>query len=163
LNAFNPWGMLVGFEVPDDPYVGVGAALLVLALAASLLALRRSRDLAALLAAGALMALAFYFLPTRVHERYLFPAMALLAPFAFLDRPRLAAYVTLSLGFAAALVYALHTTTQLELPEPLADAIVSPVGVWAIGLVLIGSAVAWTWMLIVSPRWRPYPFMRPRR
>jgi hypothetical protein len=161
LNAFNPWGLLVGFEVPDDPYVGAGTALLVGGLAASLLPLRRGRDLGALLAAGALLALAFYFLPTRVHERYLFPAMALLAPFALLDRARLAAYVALSLGFAASLVYALHTTTQLELPEPLADAIVSPVGVWAIGLVLIGSAVAWTWMLLIDQRSRLSQLTRP--
>lgn len=162
LNAFNPWGLLVGFKVPDDPYVGVGTALLVFGLAASFLALRRDRDFGALLAAGALMALAFYFLPTRVHERYLFPAMALLAPLAVLGRARLAAYVAMSLAFAAALVYALHTTTQLELPEPVAQAIVSPFGVWAMGLVLIGSALAWTWMLLVSPRSRSSPLMRPR-
>lgn len=163
LNAFNPWGLMVGFKVPDDPYVGAGTALLVGGLAAAMLALRRDRDLGALLAAGALLALAFYFLPTRVHERYLFPAMALLAPFAVLGRSRLAAYAALSLAFAAALVYALNTATGLGLPEPLAEAIVSPIGVWAIGLVLIGSAVAWTWMLLASPRSRSSPFMRPHQ
>lgn len=161
LNAFNPWGLLVGFKVPDDPYVGAGAALLVVGLLAALLPLRRGRDLGTLLAVGALMALAFYFLPTRVHERYLFPAMALLAPLALLDRPRLVAYVSLSIAFAAALLYALHTTTQLALPEPVAGALVSPAGVWTIGVVLFGSAVAWAWMLLAAPRWGPPAVRHP--
>lgn len=149
LNAFNPWGLLVGFELPDGPYVGIGTALLLAGVVGSLAGLRRRPDLAVVLAVGAALVLAFYFLPTRVHERYLFPAVALLAPFALAGWRELVSYVALSLSFAASLLYALHETTPFNLPEPWATAITSDPGVWAIGLVLIGSGVAWAWLLVV--------------
>jgi len=164
LNAFNPWGLFVGFELPDDGYVGIGTLLLMLGVAGSLLGLRRRPDLAVLLAVGAALVLAFYFLPTRVHERYLFPALALLAPFALAGWRELASYLALSLGFAASLLYALHETTPFKLPEPWATWVASDGGVWSIGLVLIGSALAWAWLLVVRrprlprpPRRRPAP------
>lgn len=148
LYAFNPWGLIVGFEVPDDPYVVVAATLLLVSIAGVLTTLRRRPDLATLLAIGAALALAFYFVPTRVHERYLYPAIALLAPFAVVGRMPLAAYVALSLSWALSLVYALHETTPFTVPEPMASWLTSSAGTWAIGLVLIGSAVAWTWLLL---------------
>ena len=153
LNAFNPWGLLVGFDLPDGPYVGIGSVLLLLGLAGALIGLRRGTDVANILAAGALVVLAFYFLPTRGHERYLFPAIAVLAPFALNGRAELGAYLAMSIGFGASLVYALETTTSFALPAPIAALLTSSAGIWAIGLVLIASAVAWAWMLGVrSPR-----------
>ena len=149
LNAFNPWGLLVGFEVPDDPYVGFGTALLVLGIVGSLLGLRRRPSLAVVLGVGAALVLAFYFLPTRVHERYLYPAIALLAPFAPAGIAPLLAYVGLSLAFAAALVYALLDTTPFSLPEPWAGWVMADPAVWIVGGILIASAVAWAWMLVV--------------
>jgi hypothetical protein len=163
LNAFNPWGLLVGFELPDGPYVAIGTLLLVLGVVGSLLGLRRRPDLAVVLAVGATLVLAFYFLPTRVHERYLFPALAMLAPFALAGWRELASYVALSLGFAASLLYALHETTPFTLPEPWATRVTSDAGVWAIGLVLIGSGIAWAWLLVVRrPRLPRRPRPRPR-
>jgi dolichyl-phosphate-mannose-protein mannosyltransferase len=163
LNAFNPWGLLVGFELPDGPYVGIGTLLLVLGVAGSLAGLRRRPDLAVVLAVGAALVLAFYFLPTRVHERYLFPALALLAPFALAGWRELVSYVAVSLGFAASLLYALHETTPFNLPEPWAAWATSDAGVWVIGLVLIGSGIAWAWLLVVRrPRLRRRPRPRPR-
>jgi hypothetical protein len=165
LNAFNPWGLFIGFELPDAPYVGIGTLLLVLGVAGSLFGLRRRPDLAVVLAVGAALVLAFYFLPTRVHERYLFPALALLAPFAVAGWRELVSYVALSLGFAASLLYALHETTPFNLPEPWATWVTSDAGVWAIGLVLIASGIAWAWLLVVRrprlPR-RPRPRVRAR-
>ncbi len=149
LNAFNWWGLLVGFKIPDEPYVGIGTALLGVGVAGSMLGLRDRPRLASVLAVGALLVLAFYFLPTRVHERYLYPAIALLAPFAVGGRAPMAAYVALSLAFAASLLYALHDTTPFTLPEPIAGWVTGLPGIWAIGLVLIGSAVAWSWLLLV--------------
>lgn len=148
LNAFNWWGLLVGFKIPDEPYVGIGTALLAVGVAGSMLELRDRPRLASVLAVGALLVLAFYFLPTRVHERYLFPAIVLLAPFAVAGRAPMAAYLALSAGFAASLLYALHDTTPFALPEPIASWVTGTAGIWAIGLVLIGSAVAWTWLLL---------------
>jgi hypothetical protein len=159
LNAFNPWALFVGFGIPDDPYVLTGTLLLVVGLIGSLWGLRRRPDLAVLLGVGALLALSFYFLPTRVHERYLFPAVAVLAPFAPAGRAQLAAYLALSGGFAVALLYALHETTPFDLPEPWAGWITSDAGVWVIGGVLIGSAIAWAWLLGVR---RPRLPRRPR-
>lgn len=141
VHAFNPWGMLFGFEAPD-PAIALPAALLLLAgIAASLLRLRRGQGLIDLLATGALLAMALYFLPTRVHERYLFPAMALLAPLAPLGLTLGFAYAGLTAGFAASLLWVLHVTTSFDLPQPLGSALASDAGTWAVGLVLIGSAV----------------------
>jgi dolichyl-phosphate-mannose-protein mannosyltransferase len=159
LNAFNPWGLLVGFKVPDDPWVGLGTALLLAGIVGALLGLRRRPRLAVVLGVGAVLVLAFYFLPTRVHERYLYPAIAVLAPFAPAGRAELVAYMGLSAGFAGSLLYALLDTTPFNLPHPWAGWIQSDSGVWVIGIVLIASAVAWTWMLVVRrprlPRRRP--------
>ena len=153
LNAFNPWGLFVGFQVPDEPYVLAGTVLLAIGCLAALTVLRRRLDLVTMLTVGALLVLAFYFLPTRVHERYLYPAIAVLAPLALAGRAELVAYLGLSVGFSASLLYALLTTTPFRLPEPVAGALTSPAGIWAIGLVLIVSALAWTWILAVrSPR-----------
>lgn len=159
LNAFNPWGLFVGFGIPDEPYVVVGTLLLVAGIGGCLWGLRRRPDLAVVLGVGALLTLAFYFLPTRVHERYLFPAIAVLAPFAPAGRAHMAAYFALSVAFSAALLYALLDTTPFDLPEPWAGWITSDAGVWVIGVLLIGSAVAWAWLLGVRrprlPRRRP--------
>jgi hypothetical protein len=160
LNAFNPWALLVGFRVPDEPYVGIGAALLAGAVVATLLTLRRGTELATVLAVSAVAALAFYMLPTRVHERYLFPAMALLVPFAMLGWRWLGGYVAISLAFAASLVYALDRTTPFAVPAPLQGVVTSPATVWAIAGILIVSSAAWAGALLVRP---PPPLARERR
>lgn len=147
LYAFNPWGLLVGFEVPDDPYVAIGTVLLLAGVVGAMWGLRRGHDLAVLLGVGTLLVLAFYFLPTRVHERYLFPAMALLAPFAVASAGQLGAYLVISAAFAASLLYTLHEITNFNLPDGVAAVLVTPAGVWAIGLTLMGSAIAWVWLL----------------
>lgn len=158
LHAFNPWGLVVGFGVPDDRYVVAGALLLVAGLAGALLGLRRFPDAAVLLGVGAVIVLAFYFLPTRAHERYLFPTMALCVPFALAGWREAAAYVGLSSGFALSLLYALHQTTAFTVPMPWAAWLTSTAGVWTIGTVLMASAAGWAWMLVVRrPRWPAPP------
>lgn len=157
LHAFNPWGLLVGFRVPDEPYVAIGAVLLVIGVAATLTRLVRGTDLATLLAVAAVLTIAFYMLPTRVHERYLFPAMALLVPFAMGGWRPLVAYVALSAAFAASLVYSLLRTTPFTLPAALAEAVTSPIAVWAIGAVMIAASAWWSWTLAVR---RPPPLPR---
>lgn len=159
LHAFNPWGLFVGFGIPDEPYVLIGTTLLAAGIVGCLWGLRRRPDLAVVLAAGALLTLAFYFLPTRVHERYLFPAIAVLAPFAPAGLAPMMAFVSLSIGFSAGLLFALHETTPFDLPEPWAAWITSDVGVWVIGATMMGSAVAWAWLLGVR---RPRLPRRPR-
>lgn len=141
LGAFNIWALVVGFRVPDAPYVGIGAVLLGAGVIGALLPLRRGHDLATLLAVGLMLAFAFYFLPTRVHERYLFPALALAAPFAAVDRSSLAAYVALSLGFALSLLRVLVQITGFRTWIELDALLVSDAMVWLIALILFGSAI----------------------
>ena len=59
------------------------------------------RDLHGLLVAGAYLAFAFYMLPMSIHERYLFPVLALLLPVAIIDRRWMCLYVPASLALFA--------------------------------------------------------------
>ena len=58
------------------------------------------------LAAGALY-VAFFMLPTEIHERYLFPALPLLAATLYASPALLPAFATLSLGYVVNLIYLL--------------------------------------------------------
>jgi len=138
LNAPNPWGILVGYDIPDGPLLWVGAALLLVGLVAALLPLRRRQDLATILAGGLFVVFAFYFLPTRVHERYLFPAMALVAPMAAASWRVLGTYLILTAGFAVTLLYALVKTTPFSLPK------------WAESLLLTNTAVLWIGLTLMA-------------
>jgi Gpi18-like mannosyltransferase len=140
LNAINVWGVLVGFEIDDAPYVGIGALLLVIGLVASVVPLRRGHDLSIVLTVGMMLAFAFYFLPTRVHERYLFPAFAVAAPLAAVDVRSLAAYVSLSIGFTGTLLRALVLTTPFTLTSELQSILTAPWMVWVLAILLFGSA-----------------------
>ena len=139
--APNPWAILVGYGVPDTGYTLVGGVLLLAGLGASLLPLRRSRDLRAWLAMGAYIIFAFYFLPTRVHERHLFPAMAVLAPLAAVSRSVLATYLAMTAGFTLSLLYALADTTPFSLPQEWEEVLLSQAMVWGLSLVLIAAAL----------------------
>jgi dolichyl-phosphate-mannose-protein mannosyltransferase len=149
VSAPNPWALLFGYRVPDDGYVFVGAALFIAGLVAALLTLRRGHDLWTLLTVGTLIVFAFYFLPTRVHERYLFPAMALMAPFAVTSRWSLAAYVAISLAFAASLIASLSISMPSTIGLlPFAEALQTPASVLAQGLTLAVAALAQVWLML---------------
>jgi hypothetical protein len=119
--AFNPWGMLFGFNNDDGNWFLVGTALELLAIGGSLWLLRRRRDLVGLLAVGSLIALTLYFVPTRAHERYLYGAIALLAPLAVAE-PRLRRpFYALSATFFLTLAYVLANSPYRILPGPKLD------------------------------------------
>lgn len=144
LYAFNVWGLFVGNRLPDAPYVVAGAILLAAGIGLALIPLRRGHDLATVLAVGMMLVFAFYFLPTRVHERYLFPAMAVAVPFAAVDRRSLAAYLGLSVAFTLSLLRALTPNTHY-VPAGVESILVSDGMMWVIGLALIGSALILIW------------------
>ncbi|MCC6618256.1 MAG: hypothetical protein IT341_04355, partial [Chloroflexi bacterium] len=73
------------------------AAVAVLAL----VAVARRDDVRGLLLASLVLAIAFFALPTRVHERYLFPALVLAAPLLLSGRGWPVIYGALSLSFFA--------------------------------------------------------------
>lgn len=148
VSAPNPWALLADYGTPDGALVVVGAALMLAGLAAALLPLRRGSDLPTLLAVGALMVFAFYFLPTRGHERYLFAALALLVPFAVTSIWGLAAYVALSLGFAASLLSALVMAGVKFRGLPGGDMLLTPASIWAQAITLAVAAVAFIWVML---------------
>jgi hypothetical protein len=110
--AFNLWGALQGFWVSDEiRWLGVRLSTIGLALTATALvavsvwAWRHPTPRAALLAAAVALLVTFV-LPTRIHERYLLPAIPLFAAAATLDRRAVWLYGGLSLVLYVNLVYA---------------------------------------------------------
>jgi hypothetical protein len=79
----------------------VGAILFGLVAVVALWQVARRDDPAGLLTGSLLLAVAFFALPTRVHERYLFPALALAAPLVARSWRSAATYGALSLIFFA--------------------------------------------------------------
>ncbi len=111
INAFNLWGMF-GLWIPDGNLYIVGWALFGAFAAFTLYVLHKrfhvSGDMLAIFAAF-LLFFAFFMLPTRIHERYLFPAISmlvLLLPFSKKIRPLyLALTATLFVNEAYVLYY----------------------------------------------------------
>jgi dolichyl-phosphate-mannose-protein mannosyltransferase len=149
-NAANIWGLFHGYKIPDGGLVYVGALLLLLGLGAALLPLRWRRDLPMILAVGAFVVFAFYFLPTRVHERYLFPAMAVLAPLAAANWRVFVAYLILTAGFAASMLYALLDTTPFTFWPWLDHLVTLPVARIWISLTLIATAATLVLLLVTQ-------------
>ena len=149
-NAANIWGLFVGYKQPDGGLVYIGGILLLLGLVAALLPLLRRQDLWMILSVGAFVIFAFYFLPTRVHERYLFPAMAVLAPLAAANWSVLAVYVVMTAGFAASMLYALVDTTPFTLWPWLEDLVTLPVARIWISLTLIATAATLVVLLLLA-------------
>ena len=79
------------------PAVAVGAILLVIAFVAVCIVVARRPDRLTVLTGLAILSIAFFVLPTRVHERYLFPFFAVGAILAAVSWRWLLAYLVLSL------------------------------------------------------------------
>ncbi|MDP9269450.1 MAG: hypothetical protein M3P14_00470 [Chloroflexota bacterium] len=140
--------------------IGVGLFLVVAAVAAY--ALWRRDDAAGILAATLLVAVAFFVLPTRVHERYLFPALVLGAPLVVRGARWAVIYVLLAVGFFAN-VYGIYTAdwsfTQGRVMNPGAGGTAmvrdpllraTLLSEWGIYLVAAGSVVVLGWLLVVT-------------
>ena len=157
LYAFNVWSIVGDFWKPDAAYFGPGAVMLVAGLLVACLPLWQRRDTAAFLAAGAIAACAFYFLPTRAHERYLFPAFVLLLPLAATRARLLWPYVSLALVFALSLYFAFTRydgirfsgpAVDLKTPAWLEASLFTRNGQIVIALLMLGFAALITWRLL---------------
>ena len=151
LYAFNGWSVFFDFWKPDTELVFWGGVLLVAGLVLSVVPLWWRRDTAMLLACGVVAGLAFYFLPTRAHERYLFPVFALALPLAATRGRVLVPYVALSLAFALSLYYAFTRYEQyvdLRVPDLIEATLFSRSGQIAIALVMIAAAAYLWWRLV---------------
>jgi Gpi18-like mannosyltransferase/predicted membrane-bound dolichyl-phosphate-mannose-protein mannosyltransferase len=150
LFAFNVWSIAADFWQPDAAFVGLGTLLLVAGLLGSCVPLWWRRDTATFLAAGTLAACAFYFLPTRAHERYLFPALVLLLPLAAVRARLLWPYIVFSLGFALTLYFAFTRYAQNDLKSPpwLEASLFSRTGQIVLALFMLGTAALVAWRLL---------------
>jgi predicted membrane-bound dolichyl-phosphate-mannose-protein mannosyltransferase len=153
VNAYNPWALVPGdaglslashgvwvCDAPaallaEDcgagaavlgpvPAVLVGTALLLLSIALALWVAARHPDRRTLLVVLAVLAIAFFVVPTRVHERYMFPFFAIGAILAAVSVRWRIAYVLLSAATFANL-YVVLTTLY-----PPSDPAVNPVRDW---------------------------------
>ena len=149
LYAFNIWSIVGDFWKPDDAYVAIGVVLVLVGLAASCALAWRRQDVPTLLAAGALAACAFYFLPTRAHERYLFPAFGLLLPLAAVRARLLFPYVVLAVSFAVSLYFAFtrYPQNDLHTPQWLEETLFTRNGQILIALVMLGTSAYLAWRL----------------
>ena len=149
LYAFNGWSIFLDFWQDDAGWFVPGAILLAVGLVASVIPLWWRRDTAALLAVGAATVMAFYFLPTRAHERYLFPALALLLPFAVARRRILVPYLVFAATFFVTLYFAFTRYPQNDLQAPpwLDATIFGRTGQIALALVLMGTVALICWRL----------------
>ena len=167
LYAFNVWAIVSDFWKPDaDPILGVAmrywsAALFALGVVGVLVVMWRAaprgrrwgddpgRDLGLMLASGALLVLAFYFLPTRVHERYLFPLFALLAPLAAAYARVLYVYVAFAGFFFLSLFYAFTRYPQTNtLPPDFLEATLFQrvaIQLLSVGGIALAAVLAWWW------------------
>jgi hypothetical protein len=168
VNAYNPWALLEldgrgvaasrewicdvvippspsgpvcgeAFMFGPLPAVAVGTTLLLLVVGAVVLAVARRPDRRTILVGLAVLALAFFVVPTRVHERYLFPFFAVAAILAAVSVRWRLAYVVLSIATLANM-YAVLTTLYRGNPRiedwfGIGDDIVSTPGVTIVALV----------------------------
>jgi hypothetical protein len=91
------------------PAVVVGSALLLASIALIVLIAARHPDRRTMLVALAVLALVFFVVPTRVHERYLFPLYAIAAILAAVSVRWRVAYVALSIATFANMYVVLTT------------------------------------------------------
>lgn len=171
-NAFNLW-MNPGFDILRPDATGVtagrvvedGALLLSIgpvgvtwqllggllffgALALALLLVGRRDDAVAIVVAAFIVATALYMFPTRIHERYLVPALAVGAPLVLLGRRGWAVVYGILSAVAFLAIYFVYTLPNLNRHLPrdpfLNGTLLSPWGIYAVSIVGVASLI---WML----------------
>src|SRR5438132_993169 len=103
-----------------------------------------------LLACAVFTGLAFYFLPTRAHERYLFPIFALALPFAAARSRVFAPYAALAIAFAVSVYFAFTRYEQyvdLRVPQIIEATFFGRAGQIAIAVVMIATSAYLVWRL----------------
>jgi dolichyl-phosphate-mannose-protein mannosyltransferase len=117
VNAFNPWALVgsgknaplvfagIGAVSRDDiPIIGpltgveIGATLLIGGLLLGMARLLWRSDVLSVVIVGSYLCLCFFVLPTRVHERYIFPVFAFASLLSALDRRWLWTTALLAVG-----------------------------------------------------------------
>ena len=190
INAFNMWrnpwsGLGDTLHWGDDTVVAFaigGMALTwqtigtILFAGAALIALWlvvRRDDMRGVVLASLLLAIAFFVLPTRVHERYLFPALALGALLVFSGRAWPWLYAALSVSFFAN-IYWVYTEdwsfagpriinpgvngAPMPQSELLTSTLLTDGGIWLLALLITVALAVVAWLalqLSLAPREEP--------
>ncbi len=177
VNAYNPWALLsldgnglaaagtwirdvavepgqVAYTFGPIPAVLVGTTLLLLAVGAISVAVARRPDRLTILVGVALLALAFFVVPTRVHERYLFPFLLVGALLAVVSVRWRVVYVAVSAATFANM-YVVLTTIYPGNPGVadwlgIGPAIRSPMGVTVVAVVHL-AAFLWALVQLRAP------------
>ncbi len=148
VNAFNLWGMF-GLWVNDGYLFYVGWALFGSVAAFTLYMVHKrlkvSGDIIAIFAAFILL-FAFFMLPTRIHERYMFPAISVLAlMFPLLKKARVF-YVVLTATFLvnqAYILYWLNISYPNAAPNLTGDPVVLAISIINLIMLLYASVLMW--------------------
>jgi hypothetical protein len=144
INAFNLWG-LFGLWMPDGNLSILGWAMFGTLVAFTLYVLHKrfrvSGEFLAFFSAFMLF-FAFFMLPTRIHERYLFPAISILALMFPLIKKARVFYVVLTGTLFVNEVYVLHYLNRSTF-IPSWDLVVIAVSVINLIMFLYGSVLMW--------------------
>ncbi|HEY5488725.1 MAG TPA: hypothetical protein VIK00_02720, partial [Candidatus Limnocylindrales bacterium] len=181
VNAYNPWALIgAGGQAPlafgggwspdTVPLIGplpgvlIGGLLLVAGFGLGALRLAWRDDRRSIIVVTLLLALGFFILPTRVHERYMFPIFALLPILAVVDRRWLAATIVLSIG-AFINMHGILTTPLYATPNvanlPLGELFRDPIGILTSIVLNVAGFVFIAWMLLPSAASEPDPYEEP--
>jgi Gpi18-like mannosyltransferase/4-amino-4-deoxy-L-arabinose transferase-like glycosyltransferase len=178
----NPWsGLGDSLFRGDDTVVGltlgglaltwqtVGTLLFAAVALVALVQVARRDDMRGVLLAALLVAIAFFVLPTRVHERYLFPAVALVAPLVLAGRwwpwitGALSAFLFINIYWVFTADWSFVTDRVINrgmngepmLRDPVFAALLGDWGIWILGALVLGLLLA---VLVASLR---YALSRP--
>jgi Gpi18-like mannosyltransferase len=181
VNAYNPWALIGsggnaplafgGGWSPDDipllgplPGVLIGGLLLIGGFFLGVVRLAWRDDRRSIIVVTLLLALGFFILPTRVHERYMFPIFAFLPIVAVVDRRWLVATIVLSIG-AFINMHGVLTTPLYATPNvanlPLGELFRDPIGILASIVMNVAGFVFIAWMLRPSAESEPEPYDEP--
>ena len=141
----------------------VGTLLFAAVAVVTLVAVARKDDMRGLLLAALVIAIAFFVLPTRVHERYLFPAIPLAIPLLLAGRwwpwitATLSAFLFINVywvftadwSFVQDRVINRGLNGQPMLRDPVFAALLGDWGIWTLGLVIL---VVLVWVLVQAVR-----------
>ncbi len=115
VNAFNLMALLGGLRQADSgtlagiPFLWIGMSLLLPLYAFVAWILWRGRTPTRLLLASFITIFGFFMVAPRMHERYLYPAIALVVPLALEAPEMLAVFVIVTITCFINLIYVLHT------------------------------------------------------
>jgi dolichyl-phosphate-mannose-protein mannosyltransferase len=149
INAFNLWALYPGLWVSDAGFYIVGWVLFgALALFTLYFFHKRFKDSGDLIAifSAFMLFFAFFMLPTRIHERYLFPAISVLAlmfPFLKKARPLYAVLTATLLINQAYVLYWLNAYYPNAGPNLTGDPVVLAVSVINLLMLLYASILMW--------------------